>query len=96
MTTWIHFTKSTNFKLTRGGGDSISREYGLFVYKFTDDFPLEEMRAKWAYRDVIFIKCDDKYVDSVQDDPLCRDPSLDEYVIKSMHFNKCQVARIAQ
>lgn len=91
MTTWIHFTKDAReFELTRQGGDSISQEFdGLFVYKFTDEYPIEQRRRDWANRDVIFVSCDVELVELVQRDPIGSDSSRDEYVIPSKHFDKC-------
>jgi len=92
---WIHFTKdSYDFDLTPGGGEAISREYGLFVYRYNDRFPVEERQREWAYRDPIIIECDRRYVELVQTDPLGNDRSRDEYAIPAKHFNKCEWWRL--
>jgi len=92
---WIHFTNDVvNFELTRASlmrGGTCARSFkGLFVYKFTEDYPIEERRAEWAYRDIIFVKCDEKFVEWFQDDPLGEDKTRDEYLIPARNFKKCE------
>ena len=89
---YIHFTKEAVFSLCRGAGDSISKEYdGLFVYQYTDEFPLSERQREWAYRDAVIIRCPTELVEFVQDDPLGHDCTRDEYLIPCKHFKNCQI-----
>jgi len=96
MALWIHYTKNPySFELFPDGGEQISQEYGLFVYKFLDDFPVEQRMREWAYRDPMIIKCPEKLVELVQTDPIGEDPSRDEYVIPHKHFDKCEYWRLS-
>jgi hypothetical protein len=64
---------------------------GLFVYKFTYDFPIDERRAGWGGREPVFIQCDAKYVELIQSDPIGNDETRDEYMIRVENFDKCTI-----
>lgn len=98
MATWIHFTKDvfrfaeSRFLTTveKTTPEMFSDE-GLFVYRFTDDFPVAERSAAWGGRDAVYIKCDEALVEFVQSDPLGDDPTQDEYLIPLAAFGRCEI-----
>jgi hypothetical protein len=90
MAKWIHFTDNAyNFELLADGGDVISQEYGLFVYKFHSEFPVDDRAREWG-REAIIIECPEEFVKLVQTDPLGDDPDRDEYAIPHKQFENCR------
>jgi len=89
---YIHFTDNIQaFTLTQGGGSSPSQNVdGIYVYEYTDDFPVDERSAKWNYREPIIIECDENLVKYEQGDPLGHDETYTEYVIPAAAFAKCK------
>ncbi len=91
MAKYIHLTKESGFELDPEKGNLISKEYkGLFVYKFSEEFPLEETMSAWGNRTPIIIDCPEHLVVFVQDDPIGDDPHMTEYVIPFEAFAKCR------
>ena len=94
MATWIHFTEDVGEFLEQlsyhedDSPDSFSDE-GLFVYKYHQDFPVEERGLAWGGRTDIIIECDEKHVELVQTDPLGDNPDNDEYIIPVANFKHC-------
>jgi len=88
---YIHFTKdANNFDLEISGGSSVSQNVdGIYVYKYTEDFPVMERSAKWNYREPIIILCEETLVKFEQNDPLGTDETYTEYVIPASAFPFC-------
>lgn len=82
----IHFTENENFDLKNLKNSKeiigISSEYdGLFVYKYSLDFPDEI----WSGRNKVIFNIDDQHVELIQENPM-NDSRLDEYLIRSKNF----------
>lgn len=83
----IHFTDNENFSLADLLDpqliEGISKEFGgLFVYKYSSDFPDEI----WEGREKFVFEIDEKYLELVQENPLDDDSRLDEYLIRRENF----------
>ena len=91
MATWIHFTAHPEQfadGLESIDSDDFDRD-GLYVYRYTEGLDVQERSRKWNYREPVYIRCDEEYVELVQTDPLGNDPTWDEYLIPVEHFDKC-------
>lgn len=96
--TYIHFTEDIS-RFEDGGflnEDEVppeSPDQGIFVYKYSDSFPLEKMKAAWGWRDEVFIegvnKEAEEHIELFQknDDESTRD----DYFIPKEHFKKFRV-----
>ena len=89
---WIHFTDNETDQLIVNGGNQISQEEGgLFVYKYTPEFSINEAMEIWGRMNYLIIECDEALVELVQENPLEDRPEFDEYLIPYEYFNKIKV-----
>ena len=95
---YIHFTQdSHSFTLENGGGSLVSQDAdGIYVYEYTENFPVAERSAKWNGREPIIIECEENLINFEQDDPLGNDRTFTEYVIPASVFSQCNWWKLAE
>jgi len=89
MALWIHFTDSDNFDLAALTAGVHGEFPGLFVYRYSESFPVAERSREWGHREAVIVECDENLVKCVQPDPLGDDETRDEYLIPPVAFDRC-------